>query len=110
MARSFSSRDRSFCAWRSGCGLAGGEGGRILRLLGGADISASLDDLQLDAAVLKLLFTDLIALLAALQLRYLHGVHLEKAVQLNFFAPFAVIIVVFQVPTLGFDDRGILPS
>ena len=77
-----------------------------MRLRGGADISTSLDELQFDAAVLQLRLADLIAFLPALQFRFLHGVHLEKAIKLRLRAPFAVEIVEVNRAGLHFDDRG----
>src|SRR5688500_132694 len=72
--------------------------------------SASLDDLQLDAAVLEGLLVDLESLLAGLQLGPLHGVHLQGFVQVLRIAPVPFVVVVADSAGLRVDDHGVLPA
>src|SRR5262245_38153022 len=108
-ARSASSFDRTFWAWRSAGGrAAGGAAGRTTWRRG-AVMSGPREDLDLDAAVLERLLADGVALLTGLQLGLLHGVELQEAVQVGLLAPAAPVVVVAHRTGGGVDDHGVVP-
>src|SRR5258708_33039583 len=80
------------------------------RRRGAMDISTSFDDLQFDAAVLELLFADLVASLSTFKFGFLHGIHLHEAIQLGSIAPFAVEVIEVNGAGSNIDNRGILPT
>src|SRR6266446_9455171 len=73
-------------------------------------LSAWGPDLEHDATIRQGLLVDDMSFLAGLQLGFLDGVNLQKAIELLLLSPFAAVIVIGQRAREWVDDHGVGPT